>query len=247
MDTVEQQLKDVRALYGEEKCRGWVLRLLMSMVLVSVLLPTFAFSTAWAEVVPDVVGFSQIAAESEITGAGLTVGAITTTNHASVPSGSVISQTPAAGIDVPAGSSIDLVVSDGPALITVPGVVGLPQLDAESAITGAGLTVGATTTASHASVPAGSVISQNPAAGASVAAGSPVDLVVSNGPAPVSVPNVVGLAKTNAESAITGAGLTVGAITTASHASVASGRVISQTPAAGTSVAAGSAVALVVS
>ena len=67
--------------------------------------------------------------------------------------------------------------------VTVPNVVGLTQAAATTAITGAGLVVGTVTTANSATVPAGSVISQNPAAGASVAAGSAVALVVSLGPA----------------------------------------------------------------
>src|SRR5262249_47079491 len=44
-----------------------------------------------------------------------------------------------------------------------------------------GLTLGTVTQASSATVPAGNVISQNPAAGTSVAAGSAVALVVSSG------------------------------------------------------------------
>jgi len=77
------------------------------------------------------------------------------------------------------------VVSSGAAAVTVPNVVGLTQAAAQTAITGAGLTVGTVTTASSATVPAGSVISQNPAAGASAAPGSAVALVVSSGAAAV--------------------------------------------------------------
>jgi len=65
--------------------------------------------------------------------------------------------------------------------------------------------------------------------------------------AQVSVPNVVGDTQAAATTAITGAKLTVGAVTQASNATVAKGNVISETPAAGTSAASGSAVALVVS
>ena len=96
-------------------------------------------------------------------------------------------------------------------------------------------------------MPSGRVISQAPIGGTSVAAGSAVALVISTGPAPVIVPNVVNQTQAAATSAITGAGLTVGTITTSSSATVPSGRVISQTPIGGTSVAAGSAVALVIS
>ena len=135
------------------------------------------------ETVPDVVGLSQASAEAAITGANLTVGAVTQENSDTVPEGNVISQSPTGGTSVAAGSPVDLVVSDGPGTETVPDVVGLPQASAEAAITGAGLTVGAVTTQSSGTVPVGDVISQSPLGGTSAAAGSAVDLVVSSGPA----------------------------------------------------------------
>ena len=197
--------------------------------------------------VPNVVGQTQAAAQTALTGVGLTVGTVTTASSATVPAGQVISQNPAAGTGVAAGSAVALVVSSGPAAVSVPNVVGQTQAAAQTALTGVGLTVGTVTTASSATVPAGQVISQNPAAGTGVAAGSAVALVVSSGPAAVSVPNVVGQTQAAAQTALTGVGLTVGTVTTASSATVPAGRVISQNPAAGTGVAAGSAVALVVS
>ena len=72
-------------------------------------------------------------------------------------------------------------------------------------------------------------------------------LVVVAAPVPVSVPNVVGQEQTTAQSAITAASLSVGAVTLAASDTVPAGRVISQTPTAGTLVSSGSAVALVVS
>jgi hypothetical protein len=63
----------------------------------------------------------------------------------------------------------------------------------------------------------------------------------------VDVPDVVGLAQAAAETAITGAGLDVGTVTTENSDTVAAGDVISQDPVAGTSVPVGSAVDLVVS
>ena len=91
------------------------------------------------------------------------------------------------------------------------------------------------------------MISQNPSAGTSVNAGSAVSLVISTGPALVGIPNAVGDTQAAATMAITGAGLVVGTVTSQSSAGVASGNVISETPSAGTSVNAGSAVNLVVS
>jgi hypothetical protein len=67
------------------------------------------------------------------------------------------------------------------------------------------------------------------------------------GAAQVTVPNVVGDTQAAATTAITGAGLTVGTATQQLSSTVASGHVISESPVASTSVASGSAVALVVS
>jgi uncharacterized repeat protein (TIGR01451 family) len=71
--------------------------------------------------------------------------------------------------------------------------------------------------------------------------------IVCTDPAPVAVPNVVGQTQAAAATAITGAGLVVGTVTTASSSTVASGSVISESPVAGTLVTLGSAVNLVVS
>ena len=63
----------------------------------------------------------------------------------------------------------------------------------------------------------------------------------------VAVPNVVGETQAAASSAIKGAGLAVGNITTASSSTVAAGNVISETPVPGTQVATASAVNLAIS
>ena len=57
------------------------------------------------------------AAESAITGAGLTVGVISSANSATVAAGDVISQRPVAATSVTAGSVVDLVVSLGPVVV----------------------------------------------------------------------------------------------------------------------------------
>ena len=137
--------------------------------------------------VPKVVGLTQAAASAAIMGVGLKVGTITSQSSSTVPSGSVISQSPLAGTSVSSGSSVNLTVSTGLASVTVPSVVGLTQTTASTAITAAGLTLGAVSSASSASVSSGAVISQSPAAGTSVTLGSALNLVVSSGPATVSI------------------------------------------------------------
>jgi N-acetylneuraminic acid mutarotase len=129
----------------------------------------------------------------------------------------------------------------------VPNVVGDTQGSASTAITGAGLVVGTITRQSSSTAASGSVISESPGAGTDVASGSAVNLVVSSGKAQVAVPNVVGDTEASASTAIIGAGLVVGTTTQQSSSTVASGSVIGENPAAGTDVASGSAIALIVS
>jgi beta-lactam-binding protein with PASTA domain len=132
---------------------------------------------------PGVLGMTQAAAESAIVSAGLVVGTETFVCNNTAPAGRVITQTPAGGTLVSAGCPMNLVFSSGPCSPTVPNVVGMTQTTAQSAITAAGLIVGTVSHAASEAVPMGNVISQNPAAGASVASGSAVNLVISSGPA----------------------------------------------------------------
>ena len=140
--------------------------------------------------VPNVLGETQAAATTSITNAGLVLGTVTTQSSSTVPSGSVISESPAAGTQVNAGSAVNLVVSSGLAQVAVPNVVGETQAAATTAITTAGLVLGTVTTQSSSTVPSGSVISENPAAGTQVNVGSAVNLVVSSGPVPLSAANL---------------------------------------------------------
>src|SRR6185295_4186947 len=91
------------------------------------------------------------------------------------------------------------------------------------------------------------ILSTTPAAGASVATGSAVNVTRSLGPANVTVPNIVGLllgaapAAGNGRQALQNAGLVVGTITSVNNAAAVD-TILSTTPAAGASVATGSAV-----
>jgi beta-lactam-binding protein with PASTA domain len=126
-----------------------------------------------------VVGLTQAAAESAITGAGLVVGSVTQQASETVPAGNVISQDPTGGTSVASSSAVNLVVSTGVASVSVPNVVGLTQAAAESAIIGAGLVVGNVRTRQSRDAPEGMVIEQSPTGGTDASIGSAVDLIVS--------------------------------------------------------------------
>jgi beta-lactam-binding protein with PASTA domain len=174
----------------------------------------------------------------------LTVGTVTYKYNDTIADGNVIIQNPSAGTLVPIGSSVDLVVSLGQP--EVPNVVDMNEADANSAVTAVSLTVGTVIYDFNDTIASGIVISQNPVGGTTVAVGSSVDLVVSLGP-PVSVPYVVGMNETDANSAITAVSLIVGTVTYEYSDTVADGNVIRQEPLDGTIVPMGSPVNLVVS
>ncbi len=73
--------------------------------------------------VPNVVGDTQAAAGTAITGAGLTVGTVTQSVSATIASGDIISQSPAAASSVAKGSAVALVVSTGPQTYSIGGTV----------------------------------------------------------------------------------------------------------------------------
>ena len=131
--------------------------------------------------------------------------------------------------------------------VAVPNVVGLSQSAAESTVTSEGLIIGTVALAYSDTVAEGSVISHTPVAGSRVPPGSLVDLLVSLGPEPVTVPNVVGLEESFAQSAITIAGLTVGTVAAQFSDMMPAGQVMSQSPIAGIPVPLGTAIDLIVS
>jgi serine/threonine-protein kinase len=133
------------------------------------------------------------------------------------------------------------------ARVTVPSVVGLTEEEAAVELEDAGLTVGEVAGEASDTVPEGSVISQDPRAGASVEASASVDLVVSAGKETTSVPELVGLTEEEALAAIRASGLTLETIQREYSSDVEEGLVISQQPETGTTVELGSSVTITVS
>jgi hypothetical protein len=130
---------------------------------------------------------------------------------------------------------------------TLPNVVNQAEATATAAITNAGFALGNRTTACSDTIAAGNIISTNPAAGVQTC-GISVDYVVSTGSCGCIVPNVVDTPESTATANIIAAGFTLGARTTACHATIVAGNIISTNPAyTGTPITCGTAVAYVVS
>jgi serine/threonine-protein kinase len=175
-----------------------------------------------------------------------------------VEEGRVYKQDPSAGTPVKRGDTVSYWISRGKPQAEVPDLVNLTQAEAEAALADAGLGVGAVTQEPSTSVPAGSVIRQDPAVGTKVDKGSTVSFVVSTGspsptatptPSPsasgVSVPNVYGMQSTVAAQELGAAGLTP-VFRQKPNTGQQPGTVVKIKPDAGTVVPAGSAVTLVI-
>ena len=130
-------------------------------------------------------------------------------------------------------------VSKGPAPVKVPKLAGQTQAAATAALTKAGLKV--TTSQDYSkSVPSGSVISTSPGPGASVAKGGTVNLVVSQGPPLVKVPDVYKMSEADAKARLKAAGFKVDV--TYPIGITPFGRVVSQSVDAGKSIPWGSTI-----
>jgi beta-lactam-binding protein with PASTA domain/predicted Ser/Thr protein kinase len=157
-------------------------------------------------VVPDVVGIRASLAVTKIQEQNL-VAHVTHQPSEDVLKGYVIDQDPNAGQHAVKNSTVDLKVSTGKPKVVVPAVIGKSRDDAVSTLTAAGLKPKVVEI--HSKKPPDTVTGQFPHAGTKVTRGSPVQVNVSTGPQPVSVPYVVGLPVDQATAQLQNAGFSV--------------------------------------
>ncbi|MEZ0335528.1 MAG: PASTA domain-containing protein [Gemmatimonadales bacterium] len=128
----------------------------------------------------------------------------------------------------------------------VPRVLDLPEAEARTAITALGFRVRLEDERQSPDVPRGAVVWQDPPPDMVMPPGHTVQLAVSAGPAPVKVPDVVGLAQPYAEKIFEAAGLKVGKVDEVAGGDEA-GVVLATRPAAGHGRPRGATVDLMVS
>lgn len=160
--------------------------------------------------VPAVIGLEEVDAHRRLAVAGYTAGRGMRRYNRTAPEGTVLSQSPAAGTTLPRGAEVTLDVSAGEQSAEVPPVLGASEEQARSLLEAAGFEVGAVTRRPAAGVAAGAVAVTTPAPGSRASLPTRVDLVVSSGPPPVTVPSVVGRSVDEARLLLVQAGLQVG-------------------------------------
>jgi serine/threonine-protein kinase len=118
--------------------------------------------------------------------------------------GTVVEQNPQANEQVQRGSKVTLSVSGGPNTVDVPDLAGFTLDEATTALKNVNLTLGDIEKVNNTRVEKDNVIESNPPAGQSVDVGSAVSLKISSGK--VEVPDVVGMTRDEAASALSDLG-----------------------------------------
>ncbi|MDX6526262.1 MAG: eukaryotic-like serine/threonine-protein kinase, partial [Gaiellales bacterium] len=192
----------------------------------------------------NLVGTGQFAATSKLESLGLKV--MTQQEASAKDPGTVLRVSPPGGQQVNTGSSVRLFVSKGQDTKTVPKITGMTIADATALLTQHSLTLGNQTEKNDLAV-AGTVIAQDPAAGAVAPVNSSVNVTVSKGPNSVNVPDLTGQDEPTAQANLKAAKLTEGAVHHVPSTSQPAGTVVSTDPAADTQAPEGSPVILVLS
>lgn len=181
---------------------------------------------------PALVGRPISEAEALAREAGLVLEISDRMNSPVVPADLVISQEHPPGKRLKQGRTVGVVVSLGPRLVTVPGLLQRSVQDATLALDNVGLKIGALQDGFDDVVKPGHVLKQDPPAGTSVPADSPVTLVISRGPPLIEMPALVGRPLEEARRLLEEKGLVIAHLRTVGSDQSEPGTVIEQTPAA---------------
>ena len=201
--------------------------------------------------IPDLIGVDQGEATNLVTEFKWDIVIVEEANE-ELPVGAVIRTDPETGKKLETGKVLTFVVSTGPPPVPLPDLNGLDAATASAALTENGLVVGVETPEYNEDVLAGIIIrwtvSSQPTlvAGQEVIKGTAVDTFVSQGPAPRIVPDLTGMSIESATTALTDIQLTINRGDD-QFSIVAAGGVATQSPAAGDSLARGTAVTVAVS
>ncbi|HEX9111920.1 MAG TPA: PASTA domain-containing protein [Terriglobales bacterium] len=237
--------------------------LLLALVLLTVALisalTAMQFAIHGREVtIPKLVGMTPLEAERAASASGLQVAIERQFYSPDIPEGRITTQVPLPGTKVRRGWMIRVAQSLGPQRVAIPDVTGQSERVAELNIRRRSLNLASVAQISLPDATAGQVVSQSPPANASGVAAPKISLLVSSGPEPASyvMPDLSGQPLGSATLALQDARLRVGRVslfsasasggapvvpTPVSEPSAAS-MIVTQSPAPGQKVSAGSAV-----
>ena len=195
-------------------------------------------------VLPRVAGRTLPQAQAQLEQLGLIVDVRYEPNEVA-PVDIVVDQEPIAGARVEVGEQVVVVVSDGPAGVRVPVLGDVTAAEAVRLLSALGL-VPAVEEVFDEQVPQGEIVGTVPAEGARAVPGEQIRVLVSKGPEPRTVPDIVGLPSGQAFVALGRSELEVGEVTRRASTEAEPGTVLATDPAPGTQAPRGFPVAVVV-
>lgn len=237
----------VRRYFDERRLLKWVLIAGAGCFVLGYLLVTLLFFPGFGRspivTVPDLTGRSRGQAERMLDRLGLEVQRGQPIPNPRMRRGRVLMQTPLPGEEVARGSTVRIVLSDGPEMRQIPSISGLARPDAIGLLQRFGFQVAIRRVLHRSEV--NSLVGTEPGAGKQAPVGGRVVILVSNGPPKVLVPNVVGLYPQEARVRLQAVGLELGRIRYDPASLDSAGVIIAQGPAAGDSLGQGSGVRVV--
>jgi serine/threonine-protein kinase len=183
--------------------------------------------------VANYVNMPDAQAQKSIVNAGLTYKATRETSD-TVPPNRVIRQDPPPGSKIGSGSAVQLVISTGPPTVGLRDVVGYALDDAQKDLIGDKLSV--KVVQKYDPAPKDRVIDEKPKPGSKVRQNTKITLVVSQGPAPVKMPNLAGLTLDKARQIAVKNGFTINVSETAPIPNMAAHTIASQDIPAGAQI-----------
>lgn len=159
-----------------------VLLVVLALAVDKLLMPIFSGAFASTGEVPNLEGMAQAEAEATLTDAGFKFEWLEEGRYnATIDSGKVLVQMPAAGRTAKLGRTVKLTRSLGLRQVEIPDLRGKSQKQATISLTRAGLVQGAIVKGAHKSIPRGVVIRTDPMAGEKVRVGDTVKVIISAG------------------------------------------------------------------
>lgn len=169
---------------------------------------------------------------------------VETESNDDVPVGQILETDPAEGIDLEEGQSITFTISGGPEMEIIGDYVGQNGDDVQSELETNGFTVNVET--DYSDYPSGQIYDQKPASGSKLEHDGTITLYVSEGSAPVTIDNLIGLSEDSAKSFANDNGL----ISTSNYIcsdEIEKDKVIDQNPSSGAMLSVGGTIQFTVS
>ena len=218
-------------------------------LIVAIAVVAYIFRPKPTVVVPDLNGIALADATSKLQALNLVVGQKITREDAAKEPDTVLGQSPSAGTAAKSGTAVSLVLSQRPHRVAVPDLIGTSLGDAVAKLQGLNLVVGHRTNKVDKTKDPDTVLSQTPLPGSEVESQTAIDLVLSRRPetAVVVVPAIAGISLDSARQALAHRHLVIGTITHERRSDREPNIVLRVMPAAGSEVASGTGIDLLVS